>query len=59
MSLPGLVDCQGCLDGEVESLSDYLNEVEKVCALEIVSLLNDAGPNGVGRKDIPVSFRAI
>ena len=50
----GLVDCQACLDDETERLSGYLNEAEKACALEIVSLLNDAGPRGIGKKDILV-----
>jgi hypothetical protein len=54
---PGLVDCQGCLDDEIERLSDYLEEAEKACALEILSLLNHAGPCGTGKKDILVSPR--
>lgn len=59
MGSSGLVDCQGCLDGEVERLSDYLDEEEKVLALEIVSLLNDAGQRGIGKKDILVRIRAV
>jgi len=50
----GLVDCQACLDGETEKLSGYMNEAEKACVLEIVSLLDDAGPRGIGKKDILV-----
>ena len=55
----GLVDCQACLDGEVEKLPEYLDEAEKACALEIVSLLNDAGPRGIRKKDLLVSPRYI
>jgi hypothetical protein len=55
MNSPGLVDCQACLDGEIERLSDYLDEAEKACVLEILSSLNDAGPHGIEKKDIPVS----
>jgi len=51
----GLVDCQVCLDGEVGKLPEYLDETEKACALEIVSLLNDAGPHGIRKKDLLVS----
>ena len=55
MNSSGLVDCQGCLDEEIESLPEYLDETEKACALEIVSLLNDAGPHGIGKKDLQAS----
>lgn len=58
MNSPGLVDCQGCLDGEAERLSDYLDEAEKAFALEIVSLLDEAGKRGIGKKDISVRFEA-
>lgn len=54
MNSSGLVDCQACLDDETERLSEYLNEEEKACILEIVSLLDDAGPRGIGKKDILV-----
>jgi len=53
----GLVDCQACLDDEVDKLPEYLDEAEKACALEIVSLLNDAGPHGIRKKDILVGPR--
>lgn len=59
MNSPGLVDCQGCLDGEIERVSDYLDEAEKVYVLEIVSLLNDAGPYGIGKRDVLVSLGTI
>jgi hypothetical protein len=53
-----LVDCQGCLDGEIERLADYLNEDEKAYALSVFSLLDDAGPDGMGKKDILVTLGA-
>lgn len=59
MNSSGLVDCQSCLEGEMERLSDYLKEAEKALALEIVSLLNDAGQRGIGKKDIIVSTGAV
>ena len=59
MSSQGLVDCQGCLNDEIGTLSDYLDEREKACALEIVSLLNDAGHRGMGKKDLLVRPRSI
>jgi len=55
----GSVDCQACLDGEVEKLSEYLDETEKACVLEIVSLLNDAGHHGIRKKELLVSPRNI
>lgn len=55
----GLVDCQGCLDGETDRLTDYLDEAEKAFVLEIGSLLNDAGQRGIGKKDISVSIGAV
>jgi len=55
----GLVDCQACLDSEIETLSEYLDQAEKACALEIVSLLDDAGPRGIGKKDLLVSLGRI
>lgn len=55
MNSSGLVDCQACLDGEVERLPEYLDEGEKDCALEIISLLNEAGPRGLGKKELVVS----
>lgn len=55
----GLVDCQACLDSEIETLPGYLDEAEKVCVLEIVSLLEGAGPRGMGKKDLLVSLRRI
>ena len=55
---PGLVDCQACLDEETEKLSGYLSEEEKACTLEIVSLLNNAGARGIGKKDILVRLGA-
>ena len=55
----GLVDCQACLDTETERLSEYLDEAEKACALEIVSLLNDAGPHGIGKKDLLVNLGRV
>lgn len=58
MNSSGLVDCRGCLDVEVERLSDYLEEAEKAFALEMISLLNDAGQRGIGKKDILVSLGA-
>jgi len=56
---PGLVDCQGCLDGEIERLAEYLDEKEKGCIMGVVSLLNDVGPHGVGKHDLPVGIRVI
>ena len=53
------MDCQGCLDNEIESLPEYLDEGEKACALVIISLLNDAGPHGIGKKDLLVSLGHI
>jgi hypothetical protein len=53
------VDCQACLDSEIERLAECLDETEKACALEIVSLLNDAGAYGIGKKDILVSLGRI
>jgi hypothetical protein len=58
MNSSGLVDCQACLGGEIERLSEYLDEGEKACTLEMVSQLNDAGPRGIGRKSLIVSFSA-
>jgi len=55
----GLVDCQACLDDETERLSGYLNEVEKAWVLEVASLLDDAGPRGIGKKDILVRLKRI
>lgn len=43
----------------MERLSDYLKEAEKAFALEIVSLLNDAGQRGIGKKDTIVSTGAV
>ena len=54
MNSLGLVDCQACLDSETERLPEYLDEAEKACVLEIVSLLNEAGPRGMGKKEILV-----
>ena len=51
----GLVDCQACLDGEVDRLSEFLDQTEEACALEIVSLLNEAGPHGIRKRDLLVS----
>lgn len=59
MNSSGLVDCQDCLDGEIESLPEYLDEAEKGCALQIVLLLNDAGPRGIGKKEVIVSPQCI
>lgn len=56
MSSSGLVDCQACLDSEVDRFPEYLDEAERACALEIISLLNDAGPHGIGKKELVVSF---
>jgi len=55
----GLVDCQACLDSEIERFPEYLDEGEMACALEIVSLLSDAGPHGIGKNDLLVSFGSI
>jgi hypothetical protein len=59
MNSSGLVDCQGCLDGEVGRLSDYLDKAEEAFVLEVVSLLDEAGQSGIGKKDILVSIGAI
>ena len=56
MNSSGLVDCQACLDSEVEMFPEYLDEAQRACALEIVSLLNDAGPHGIGKKELMVSL---
>ena len=53
------MDCQGCLDGEIGRLINYLDEAERGCIMGVVSLLNDVGPRGVGKKDIPVGIRTI
>jgi len=58
-NLSGLVDCQACLDGEIERLSESLDEAEKACALDMVSLLSDAGPRGIGKKELVVSLWRI
>ena len=55
MNSSGLVDCQACLDREIERLPEYLDEVEKACVLKIISLLNDAGSHGIAKKDLLVS----
>ena len=56
MNSSGLVDCQACLDSEVDRFPEYLDEAERACALEIISLLNDAGPHGIGKKGLMVSL---
>ena len=56
MNSSGLVDCQACLDGELERLPEYLDETERARALEIISLLNNAGPHGIRKRDLLVSL---
>lgn len=59
MNSPGLVDCQACLDNEIEKLPEYLDAAQTDCALEIVSLLNNAGSPGIGKKELLVSLGRI
>ena len=59
MNSSGLVDCQACLDSEIERLAECLDEAEKACALEIISLLNDTGARGIGKRDILVSLGRV
>lgn len=59
MNSSGLVDCQACLGGEIERLSEYLDEAEKACTLEMVSQLNHAGSWGIGKKELIVGFWRI
>ena len=54
----GLVDCQACIEEEHSNFTINLNKEDRELALHMLTIIREAGSNGIARNDLRVSFRS-
>lgn len=52
----GLADCMGCLEYEWASFNEPLDEQERFIAMQVLSIIREAGQRGVAKADLQVCF---